>query len=154
MRSQVTLTLVILALGIVQAADKVEFAGTWKQKNKPEEFCGFKGDKIYTTVAEKNLNLELTFNSNCAGDLANLKLIATGALPEDGGNTVSYKTDIGTFTFIVIGDAATLKAPAPLDVLTFSFERSGGFSIIIIIVLILAAVGVGGFIFVQKRKNK
>ena len=152
MKSQVTLILVVLALGFVQAVDKVNLAGTWKLKGKIEGFCGLKGDKIYTTISEKNLNLEFTTSSDCDKELANAKVIGSAVIPEEG-NSVSYKTEVGTFVFTVIGDTATLKATeGALKGVTLEFERSSGSSFIII-VLILAVVIVGGVVFMQKKKK-
>ena len=152
MKSQVTLILVVLALGFVQAADKVNFAGTWKLKGKIEGFCGLKGDKIYTTISDKNLNLEFTTSSDCEKELANVKIIGSAVIPEEG-TSVTYNTNVGTLIFTVIGDTATLKATGGLlNGVTVEFERSSGSSFIVI-VLILVIIGVAGYIFVQKKKK-
>jgi len=152
MRSQVTLILVVLALGLAQAANPTKFAGTWKLTTElPKEVCGIKGDKIYTSVEDKKLILEYnlgTDKTKCLVPGAPVKL--TGDIPEEG-NSVTFKDETGEAVFTVIGeDKATLSGLG----ITFQFERTSGGISFIVIVLVLVVIAVGAFIFIQKKEQQ
>jgi len=154
MRSQITLVLLALTLGLAQSAAD-DFVGTWALKSKPDTDCGIKGDKIYISQKSDQLLLEITF-ANDLGCLflAGQKLELFSEIPP--GKTASFKGSLSeeisiNMSFTVDGEKGFMGG----DGMTAEFERSkGGSFLIIIIIILLVIVGGGAAFFIMKKKDK
>jgi len=152
MKSKVTLVLIILALSSVQAANSVDFAGTWTLRKPLPDPCGIKDNKIYTSVSNNELMFVAYAESDVAkcGSSANTELRIKAPIPTEG-NTVVFTSGRKTMSFTVVGNSAIIVGGPFESFGTIELYRPGGSSFTVIF-LVLIGIAAAGVIFVQKKK--